>query len=405
MKRSMKIAAIILSISVFAAVLYLGQNEVFAVESQGDSATYELEGSTSDQRNALIAYEKLWNSFEKDDQGMPVYFEEYGGEYIDGSFLVLQIVGLNEEYEEKYLRICEDKEFVKFENVNNSLNYLQKYDELARELIDDYNLVSFCVDRKNNKYLIQVTEDDFEELCEEIQVRGLADIIEIESSAPAVTCATNVYGGDRIVNSSTGAYYSACIGGYYNGYEAILTAGHGNEGSPSFSRYSSHIGQVWKQRCNTLNNDTTVNSLGDFAIIVMGGNYIGTNKVRNATSVVSVTGYYSGAPVGTNIYKYGSMTGYSWGTIQQINVTVRYGLNQYYVRGLYQSYMQNSSGGNAVDQGDSGGCVYANDGSYKIVGNVSGYYRTDNGVNHIMYTSPIFFAVDSVNGGFSIKTN
>jgi len=145
----------------------------------------------------------------------------------------------------------------------------------------------------------------------------------------------------------------------------------------------------------------------------MGGNYIGTNKVYNPSvgNYISITGTFSSVPAGTFIYKYGYSTGHSWGYVQQSSVTVQYsdpitGLNTYYVRGLYKSYMQNSSGTDAVGAGDSGGCVYLNDGSYKIHGNVSGLSQPPAGsATHIMYSSPIYFAIDPQNVGFTPKTN
>lgn len=107
------------------------------------------------------------------------------------------------------------------------------------------------------------------------------------------------------------------------------------------------------------------------------------------------------------LYKYGSTTGYSWGPITYTNVTVTYtdiwGLTTYQVRGLYQSSLQNSSSTHAVDEGDSGGCVYIKEGSsYKIHGSVSGMRKSSSGVNSIMYSSPIYYAQAA---GFSPKLN
>ena len=68
--------------------------------------------------------------------------------------------------------------------------------------------------------------------------------------------------------------------------------------------------------------------------------------------------------------------------------------------GLTLSYVTKSSGGNAVYDGDSGGCVYIKDGStYKIHGNVTG--RWNGSVNH-MVSSPIWYAQ---NVGFVPDTN
>lgn len=335
-------------------------------------------------------------------------FEEdvYAGEYIEDNKLIIQLADASPADKQSYLQLVDYAPCVEIEDVEYSLDELEATEHIARILSCDYDIVSHGIDVKNNRYMVTVLEEDYFDLIEdELYVQNEDTLIVETTDSYPVACAATLYGGDRI-SKSNGDYMSLCIGGTYNGQNAILTAGHDNEGSPSYYRSGNLVGSVAYQRCNTTVGDMSVNSLGDFAIITLSSSFTPTNDVRNATSLVNITGTYSSLPVGTTIYKYGSTTGYSWGTVTYTSMTVQYkeaGLIQYEVRGLYQSSMQNSSGTSAIDHGDSGGAVYMLDGnSYKIHGTVSGGIISLTGVNTVMYSSPIYYAQDV---GFTPLTN
>ena len=82
----------------------------------------------------------------------------------------------------------------------------------------------------------------------------------------------------------------------------------------------------------------------------------------------------------------------------------RYNGISYYVRGLYESSMYNSSGTDAILPGDSGGPVYIKSGSdYLLHGIVTAadYLQASHPVS-TMYSTPIPYAIDA---GFQVKTN
>ena len=143
------------------------------------------------------------------------------------------------------------------------------------------------------------------------------------------------------------------------------------------------IGEIAYVRCNPYGTvNPGKNALGDFSIVLLNQYYAPTNKMKAENSVVSATGTYSSVPVGTSIYKYGAKTGYSYGEVTRTNVTVVYEKTELEgnikekvseVSGLTQSYMLNTAGTNAIDEGDSGGCVYTKSGSnYMICGDEIG---------------------------------
>lgn len=364
------------------------------------------------QEPALRAYQNLWDSFDKDEFGTPIYPDEYAGEYISGDKLVIMLVNPSEALKEEYIKRSQDGDHITFEDASYSLNYLNSLDVVAKQLLDqDYNISSYGVDRKANSFLISVIQDDYEKLMDEqsstLQKTTEGLPIRIEPSTPN-TSTSALWGGDRITNEDTGSALSVGIGGSYNDDDAILTAGHGNEKVGFiFTRYpyiqyaGTRTGQVSYQRANRSSGETGVNSLGDFAIVTLNGNDTPTNRVYGG---VSITGTYSSVPVGTTIYKYGATTGYSWGSVTQVSLTVTYtdGLfNTYIVSGLYQSTMQNSSGTDAIAGGDSGGPVYMKDGTAnKLHGIVTARKEPTSGPASIMYSTPIYYAEHA---GFTVK--
>ena len=406
MKR--KLLKILVSVVAVGVLIFCNSYSERAFASQNNETgdiPIEIVNKARSQEKALKAYSQLWNSFTKDEDGMVIYPEEYGGEYIENDCLYIELTDISEETIDDYSERCESLDCVRFVKADYSLNELEQYDKLSYELLQQYSVVSFGVDRKNNRYEICVETNDYNEVVHEVNKMGLGDIIHVKSSGKALLCSTPIIGGYRIDKVNNTGSFTACIGGYYNGQEALLTAGHNNEGSPNFYRSGSLIGSVTMQRCNTVANNTSISAYGDFAVIALNSNYNGTNTIQSSSgTVVSITGTFSSAPVGTTIFKYGYSTGHSWGIVSMVNETVvSYGnLYQYTVRGLTRSVMQNATQTNAINYGDSGGPVYINDGTYKLQGSVQGFQLPQNGgVNSVMRSSPIYYTVQA---GFTPKT-
>ena len=387
-------------------------NEI-SVGSMLDMTPNEIPKDVQEAMQTQIPALNAYNQFRKNlEQTTNFALEKdvYAGEYISGDKLIVQLVNPSEDDVEIYEGLTEKSNSVVFVEAKYTLTELEQYEEIALLLSDEYDIISFGIDIRRNRVMLTVTEEDYDELVQDELVKQNCDAFYIEIGKYAVPCATSLYGGDRISKSSSSmssSYMSVCIGGTFNGKAAVLTAGHSNEGSPNYYRNGTLVGSVVYQRCNTTLGNTGTSSLGDFAIIQLNSAFAATNMVRTASSSVQITGVYSSLPVGTTIYKYGSETGYSWGTVTHTSVTVNYPDEsligtKYQIRGLYQSSIKNSSNTNAIDRGDSGGCVYIKDGNnYKIHGSVSGLYIS-NSANNIMYSSPIYYAQ---NIGFVPKTS
>lgn len=280
--------------------------------------------------------------------------------------------------------------------------------------------MGYGVDRRNNEFLVEVASEDFAGLNNAVSRTRSKLPIRIEEGTPAVVNAIDLYGGDRIsyeTDLGETLSYSVGIGGTYNGYDAILTAGHlteqvRNGEKATFYRSGNNlVGTVEYRQCNNSLNGTVE---GDFSIVKLAGAYAATNKIRNATSWIDISRIYSSVPVGTVIFKYGATTGYTCSIVDMVGMVVpftgysgaapmlvKYNV-EYYVRGLIRSVKADSGNTNVSAFGDSGGGVYTlYNSKYAIVGTVSGSAdENQDGISEYMYTSPIGYAIRV---GFSPK--
>ena len=300
---------------------------------------------------------------------------------------------------------------VKEEAATYSINQLKQYKEFVQRLYNDGVMVSSSgIDVLNNCYFINTWEKSENRTPYMLTAMASSAMpIRFETEEGICQTASSLYGGQGLTNEDS-CTFSVGIGGTYNGQSAILTCGHKNgniNGRKQYISYSgTRIGQVVYQRCNTNPNNTSSSSLGDFSIVTLNSNGVATNKVKYSTGTVNITGTYSSVPVGTSIYKYGTNTGYSWGTVQYKNVKVSFkesGRIVSVIDGLYQSTMRNNSSTKfAVDNGDSGGPVYIKSGnSYLLHGIVTGGKAAVVGTG-IMYSTPIYYAQDA---GFTVKVS
>ena len=298
-----------------------------ALQAFEEQLPASVQTAVTQQASALCAYQNLWNSFAKDSKGNAVYPAEYGGEYIEGEKLVILLTDCSESLQNDYKQRCKSNSVVIFKAVEHSYNSLSTYSIYADQLQQEgVPIVSSGVDVRNNTYSIGINKNQL--LQSTLAVPSAvfaADATPVTfTSEDAVYSAVSMWGGDTIKNEDTGASMTAGICGTYNGSKALLTCGHGNTGNPYIDFATTRIGQVSYQRANTAILDTSVNRLGDFSIVLLNSNATTSNIVRKGTSTVPITGTYSSVPVGTTIYKYGSTTGYSWGTVTQKSIELTY---------------------------------------------------------------------------------
>lgn len=125
-------------------------------------------------------------------------------------------------------------------------------------------------------------------------------------------------------------------------------------------------------------------------------------NIEKAITIETSAGTYSSVPIGTILYKYGTTTGYSWGSVTGTSLRVTYSFNlfhTYTVDGLYSVALQNSSGTTAIERGDSGGPVWRSDTGQNLLHGIVTAKISD---TNTMYTTPIYYAQSQ---GFQPKLN
>ena len=372
----------------------------FASETKNNIiiAGNELDASMNLQESALFSVQSMYSNFEKEDNEF-IYPEEFAGEYLENDELVICLTDVSDELQQKYKEWCDSYEKITFVKVKYSLNALNSQRNSFDQLNDKYKLVAYGVDVKTNSVFVQVEDKDYDNLEQYITRTRSSIPVNISVSEPIIAT-VSVYGGEGFgITSSGGNTLSVCIGGTYNGSNAIVSCGHG---LPSVNGNVYKNGSVFGQVARK-----NYQGYGDYSIITLNSNYTPVNKVYSSgggTATITGCSYYPS--VGTSIYKYGKSTGYAYGSINNSDVTVNIndGLgNTYLVKGLYATSIRNSSGSTCIDLGDSGGPVFLlNNSSYKIAGIVTGKVNNQTSTYQTMYFTPI----DYVTGlGFTVKTN
>ena len=371
----------------------------------GIAATEEaaFEARMLSQEEALEAHSLLWASFPKDENGWPSsYPEDYAGCYIDeASDLIILLVNPTEKSKAAYKELCGGSDRVKFKAAQYSMKELEACEDTAMELYESgYDLVSWGVNEKNNRYRIRVkTENYFSAKSQLNRSNNLSPIVIEPTDTSIEPTATNLYGGQKCVTSKGNGTIG--IGGTYNGKDAILIAGHcvSSNGDSVYNSANTKLGTVVRRQYNLWQS-------GDYAIVQLTSSFKSTNKIWPSfagAGIISVEGVNPNLPVGTAIRKYGISSGYSYGTIEDMVTSAIY--PDCTINNLVSAIMTTGSSSAAVLDGDSGGpvCRVITGGKFMLTGTVSGRDRDEVSTNRYrMYYNDISFPTGV---GFKVKTS
>ncbi len=352
MKKAKRMAAVVLCLCVVALCMGFTQ--------QRDAGELAAERAMSRQEEALDAYQLLWDSFEKEPESLqPYYPDEYGGEYIDDDKLVIQLTENTPENQAKYRELCGNSDKVVFEKVTYSLNYLNSLESVAEEMLEDYAVTSYGVDRKENQFAISVEASDLEEAQLSFYRRRSSEPIVFREGAPMQTLSSILPGG-RKITSETSNGCSITVMGTYNGKDALVSCGHDLYAGNNISYNGIKVAKIkvsnYKDR-----------GYGDYSISeVTNSSYSGSSYVLAETGQRYVTSIAS-APQGTAISKNGMATGYTTGYVSMTNTAIRDKKTDYILNG-----MSTCSFVKAAKHGDSGGPIFIpTSGGVKLVGGLS----------------------------------
>ena len=293
------------------------------------------------------------------------YPDDFGGCYLDGNTLVIQVTNDEQKTKDFYLIACNNSKYVQFELVNYSYEELQDIQEnKVEELKNVYNIAEYYVDVPNNAVNIGVTSD-----------LVLAATIDEYDNQPvklyfldALPVATAMRGGEGIADGSI------CFFGKYNGKNALITCGHTNAVGKDMYYNGQKVGSVIKQNLRTYTDtDGIPSSYGDFSIVDISNSPISySSSIKTKSGSINATGT-ANVVVGLNVKMYGNSTGYLSGTVKSTSVT-----STFYEPGSYEQYkvkgMTTIEGSNTVQSGDSGGAVVytTSSGVNRIAGSITG---------------------------------
>lgn len=398
-KRTIKKILLGLLSSVVMASLSVGifaeNDTTLLYEPDGVHSMEELKPTEAmiHQGKALEEYDKICETYERDENNCFIYPDNYAGEYIDEDYdLVILLTDDNNGY---YKSIVSDSEYIKYKTVEYSYNELSSALASSVEILlnEEYGkklYVGSGIDVKMNKGVIDLysdvvnsmSETSRQELFEKI-TSDLVDYSFVDHENETTTI--SVKGGDGIYQSGK---FSAGMGGYYLGNDAIVSCGHISGSKGAVVKYNDStgtaIGTVSYKQCED-------NEYGDYSFITLYSNAQSTNLVYSS---IPITGYTLNPPVGTVLNKYGRR-GKATVTITQLNYTANYTEAGVAIKGLTKASIDSGT----VVKGDSGCPFYyysTSDSSWKFVGIASGA----GGTSYALFTPYLLF-----NGGFSIKTS
>jgi len=325
------------------------------------------------QESACQANEMLQLSFPYDDNGIPIYPDDYAGTYIDWSrdaSLVVLLVNADDTRRAEYLQRCRNSDVVLFGDAEFGWNDLCKCGNSCINYLIENGILVYCgsLNIAENSFSIEVEIDNFENAESMIETLKQEPFV---SSNPAISHVkvlvgtpiiqlASIYGGNSITNNSTNVSCAVGIGGGYltpsSDYtNCLVTCGHGNPYSSSVKFNGSITGSVVYRSYST---NYSSPSVGDYSIILLSSN-TAKKQIQTGNSYVSITSLQSPMfPQGGTYIKYGPIGGIAVCTTTaycNYAVTTSNGSGgNGYVTGVWASSL---SGGTAY-LGDSGGPIY-----------------------------------------------
>ena len=365
------VIAILVTVALTVPAAYVGDGNSIELGAVSSDKTImdELETLAYAQKDAVEAYNVLYNSFYASDSMEPTYPNNYGGAHIEDNILYIHIVEKEEQDLTPYQAILadylDDVAFVDAKHSLESLIYAAEhiYSDLKAQSID---VVKCGVLESENVVTIGILEQETKlqsrkmiEKAETVYKRSLQNEIDVPvrfTSETIPNVCAGIRGGSRLVDYTVGT----C--GTYEGEPAIVLCGHGlSLGSALYTANSSNVAETLVGTVDF--HQFADNENGDYSFVKLEEGWSVMPYVGPASSLYTITGTMDAPPQGTYVGKYGARGGSAYGTSQGPNA------------GLVRTFLiRTSSGGYAyieikglievdiaagtVEEGDSGGPVF-----------------------------------------------
>lgn len=370
--KKLKLRRVLSALLSTSLVLAISAPSIFAVAAENVSFE-EIEAMIDEQRYAVAAGELLNGAFESDSSESGYkYPDTYGGMYIAGDKLHVQLVDATEDSYEFYNTLLGDYlNWVEYETVDYSYNDLYEACEKMADYLSEAHAVSnYYVDVKMNQGVVSVEADSYTQVCTQTNNNSMNEMVRIEPESVAQP-AVDLIGGTGISINGSGYSFGYC-GTYYGGggvdfRSGFVLCGHFISVGDVILQNGTTIGTVRHVQCAN-------NGYGDYALAECSTGVKMTNKVKINGDTRTITAAVSNPVVGTTVYYYGNRTGYGYGTIDKTGVTTSMNMGTYNldIKGMTSVVPVY---GSKVNHGDSGGPWYTKNGNgaWAFCGVTSGY--------------------------------
>lgn len=315
-------------IGFFLCLLLLSAITVLSVTAYESSDTQDVE-EVNPQQAACDAHQLLLSTFEEAEYGF-IYPDEYGGDYIEDNILHICLTEYNSDIISRYKEILGDVEYVVYEAADYSLNELIYSKDDAMEYLMDNGIEVYlaAISERDNNISIEVSENNLIQASQLMnsynteQVSALActeqtDLFTLTSGSPNETAAGSyVVGGSRLYSSG---YFRRTLAatGTVNSQVMFLTCGHSTS---SYQQFTSSSGTYYGMAVYIR---YTNGGYGDFSFLAADNSFTTTQRVwTTAGNYTTLSGTLDIPAVGTNIYRYGAISGQSIVTVTNTNVTI-----------------------------------------------------------------------------------
>lgn len=306
--------------------------------SMEEAADLNYEELMKAQERAVAANEILMQYFYSIGD-LDEYPEYYGGCYIgDDNLYHLRLVASSDGVKETLnILFGEYADVVIYETCDISFNELQEYVRAVADDIMDlgYDVTSWCVDVTTGNVIVRVLPDcveavqamvdngqGFSYTYKSVGLNGSDEAVSSNYTCPSIIVEQGAYmrndsspvlGGNAIGINGAGYSVGAC--GYYNGQNAIVTAGHGVAVDDVVMLNGVNIGTAARVQF-------TSNQEGDYALVILNNEAELSHRIGNSERGITILnkGIVNDPAVGTYIQKYGNTSGYAYGQVKFVNV-------------------------------------------------------------------------------------
>lgn len=305
-------------------------------------------------KQSISDYSDIISKYKDKDE----FTATYGGAYIndDGILVMYFTEKASKELKDNILKNARQEMIIRESKYSyDDLNKLMKYLDNNKKLNELYDVVSYRVDERENKIILEIYKIDNKKLNKFVKEILDSPAIEIINTDDIGHDEASPVINGEIISSSSG---SSTIGfpATRNGTNGFVIAAHGVGAVGDNITYNGSV-------VGTVRARYYANEVDAAFVEITNPNYYMSTKMTNSTFLSGYV-FASLSPVGTPIYRHGGFSGRTSGTVTSNNAT-------FYVNGV--QFTNLSTSGYSSQSGDSGSPVTLQEkdsdtGGYPLIG-------------------------------------